>query len=573
MKVRRIKISIRITVAVIALLLLSDIAIGLAAYTKAKKSLFSQIQNNAVNIAQCIAASIDPAELASIKEGDDADGGTEAYNSILDELTLFLENSGVEYCYTIGLNDSGVPVFLVDSDPEEPGLPGEDFGDDSEDVMNAFAGETTVNDEPYTDEWGVHLSAYSPVKGDDGVAGLAVVDLNFDWINAQTRGIAKIIIIICVLAFVLGVFGLVIMSTMLAKGFKTLNNKVVDLTSGNGDLTRKIEISSGDEFEVIAENMNLFIGQVKTLVSNVADASGLLRSSGSELNSTIEGNVDAVIGMNDSIERISSSMVECSASSEEVSAELSNTTGNVERFLEGIVDMQKLCDKENTVANDAREEALVHKKTAISEIEKIQAEMAVALEGAKNIEQVTDIAVKISEIASQTKMLSLNAQIEAARAGEMGKGFAVVATEVNRLSTAIAEAVADMDIISKDAVSSFETLSKCSVEMSDYISNNVVADYDSFAELGEKYGVSTSSLLNSMEELKGQSEIFVRSIEDIDTAVSGIAKAVASSADEVKDLARASQDMADNMKNLKSISNDNETQSNELKDTVEQYKY
>jgi methyl-accepting chemotaxis protein len=256
-----------------------------------------------------------------------------------------------------------------------------------------------------------------------------------------------------------------------------------------------------------------------------------------------------------------------------VSAELSNTTGNVERFLEGIVDMQKLCDKENTVANDAREEALVHKKTAISEIEKIQAEMAVALEGAKNIEQVTDIAVKISEIASQTKMLSLNAQIEAARAGEMGKGFAVVATEVNRLSTAIAEAVADMDIISKDAVSSFETLSKCSVEMSDYISNNVVADYDSFAELGEKYGVSTSSLLNSMEELKGQSEIFVRSIEDIDTAVSGIAKAVASSADEVKDLARASQDMADNMKNLKSISNDNETQSNELKDTVEQYRY
>jgi methyl-accepting chemotaxis protein len=112
--------------------------------------------------------------------------------------------------------------------------------------MNAFAGETTVNDEPYTDEWGVHLSAYSPVKGDDGVAGLAVVDLNFDWINAQTRGIAKIIIIICVLAFVLGVFGLVIMSTMLSKGFKTLNNKVVDLTSGNGDLTRKIEISSGD---------------------------------------------------------------------------------------------------------------------------------------------------------------------------------------------------------------------------------------------------------------------------------------------------------------------------------------
>jgi methyl-accepting chemotaxis protein len=130
-----------------------------------------------------------------------------------------------------------------------------------------------------------------------------------------------------------------------------------------------------------------------------------------------------------------------------------------------------------------------------------------------------------------------------------------------------------MDVISQEAVSSVDTLAKCSVQMSDYISNNVVADYDSFAELGEKYGVSTSTLLDSMEALKNQSEVFVRSIEDIDTAVSGIAKVVASSADEVKELARASQDMADNMKNLKSISNANETQSNELKDRVEQYKY
>ena len=108
---------------------------------------------------------------------------------------------------------------------------------------------------------------------------------------------------------------------------KKLNEKVEELASGSGDLTKEVDIYSGDELEVIAGNMNKFIDQIRSLVKEVAQSTQDILVNGEELNTTVNENTRIMSDMSSEIGQISVNMEHSSASSKELSAELIETDG------------------------------------------------------------------------------------------------------------------------------------------------------------------------------------------------------------------------------------------------------
>lgn len=80
------------------------------------------------------------------------------------------------------------------------------------------------------------------------------------------------------------------------------------------------------------------------------------------------------------------------------------------------------------------------------------------------LESVNSITDSISQIASQTNLLSLNAAIEAARAGEAGKGFSVVAGEVRKLAENSKHSVESITTILNEIKNDILTASKAMQE-------------------------------------------------------------------------------------------------------------
>ena len=142
--------------------------------------------------------------------------------------------------------------------------------------------------------------------------------------------------------------------------------------------------------------------------------------------------------------------------------------------------------------------------------------------------KISEVVNLITEIASQTNLLSLNASIEAARAGEAGRGFAVVAENIKQLAEQTTSSAADI----QDIIHDLEQKSDETVEKTEAV-NNIVN--------------------KQSEDMKQTADI----LNQVITGITGLIDKIDSIAVSVANMDKSKENVVDVIGNLSSVSQEN----------------
>lgn len=239
-------------------------------------------------------------------------------------------------------------------------------------------------------------------------------------LDGQAWAISSFKVLIIIALLVLLLLGWILVNQILSP-IQRLQERVTDISEGNGDLTLRVNITTQDEFGELGKSFDKFIEKIQNLIADITQSTSLAKTAAVDLSATFKVTAEAVNKQTFEVNTISNATTEMTAISSQVisgAREISQSVLNIDK------------NAQSTLSNV---------RQAAQSVNELVAEVTQGTETINSLKNhvtsIEPVLADINGIAEQTNLLALNAAIEAARAGEQGRGFAVVADEVRSLAT------------------------------------------------------------------------------------------------------------------------------------------
>jgi methyl-accepting chemotaxis protein len=274
---------------------------------------------------------------------------------------------------------------------------------------------------PMTVQGETRLMRLAPIPGSDWTL---VIALDRD---EALAGVSRVIWNSFVSSLVIAALAVLLIGAVLSSSLKplrTLRQAMDDVSSGEGDLTRRLPSTGGDELAAIAAGFNRFVEKLQHMMVQIRGSADSIATASAEI---AAGNQD----LSGRTEKTASNLQQTAASMEQITATVRQSA-----------DASRQAKQMVSSAEQAAQRGAESTREVVATMDAIQ----------QDSRKMSDIVGVIDGIAFQTNILALNAAVEAARAGEQGRGFAVVAGEVRTLAQRSAQSAREIKDLIGDSV-------------------------------------------------------------------------------------------------------------------------